>query len=99
LLTAAFCLQRYEMLPGLFGDHLHQPYRARLLPALPEVIAAAEKAGALGGFLSGSGSTMMAVTLSHPEKVAAAMRRVADRLKVSAETLILKADNAGYVIR
>ena len=56
--TAAFASQHYEKLRGTFTDHLHQPFRSRLIPFLPRVIAAAEDAGALGAFLSGSGSAI-----------------------------------------
>ena len=77
-LTAAFASQDYEKLRGAFTDHLHQPFRSKLVPFLPSVIAAAEKAGALGAFLSGSGSTITAVTLHAPKKVAAAMARAAN---------------------
>ena len=58
VIAAAFATKRYGLLRGTFGDRLHQPYRAKLVPFLPEVIAAGEKAGALGGWLSGSGSTI-----------------------------------------
>ena len=73
-ITAAFASKDYNKLRGAFADHLHQPFRKKLIPFLPGVIAAAEKAGALGAFLSGSGSTICAVTLRDPEKIAAAMR-------------------------
>src|SRR5213076_1703853 len=76
-LTAAFVSQEYQNLRSAFADHLHQPFRARLIPFLPRVVAAAEKAGALGGFLSGSGSTIAAVTLHSSKKIAAAMARAA----------------------
>jgi homoserine kinase len=92
-ITAAFASGDYENLRGAFTDHLHQPFRARLIPFLPRVIAAAEKAGAIGAFLSGSGSTICAVTLRNPRKVAAAMLRAA-RTK-AARTLITTADNIG----
>ena len=62
---------------GAFVDFIHQPFRAKLMPFLPGVIAAAEKAGALGAFLSGSGSTICAITLQHPDRIAAAMKRAA----------------------
>ncbi len=62
-LTAALASGRYEKLRGVFGDHLHQPFRAKFVPFLELVIAAAEEAGALGGFLSGSGSTIACLTL------------------------------------
>ena len=59
-LVAALGSGRLDLLPGLFDDRLHQPYRARLMPYLPRLIGAAEKAGAFGAFLSGSGSTVLA---------------------------------------
>jgi homoserine kinase len=83
----------YEKLRGAFVDYIHQPYRKKLLPFFDNVIRAGEKAGALGGFLSGSGSTIICVTLLAPEKVAAAMLR-ASRL-TSARTIITCADNKG----
>lgn len=57
-ITAAFASRKYQQLKGNFHDHLHQPHRAALVPFLPQVLEAAEKAGAIGGFLSGSGSTI-----------------------------------------
>jgi homoserine kinase len=92
-ITAAFASGNYRNLRGAFADHLHQPYRQKLIPFLPRVIAAAEKAGALGAFLSGSGSTIAAVTLHSRKKVAAAMLRAAG--SASAHTLITRADNRG----
>ena len=85
--------RNYEKLRGAFIDHLHQPYRKKLIPFLDDVIKAGEKAGALGGFLSGSGSTIICLTLRSPERVAAAMLR-ASRL-TSARTAITTADNGG----
>ncbi len=72
---------------------MHQPYRKKLMPFFDDVLGAGEKAGALGGFLSGSGSTIICVTLRAPEKVAAAMLR-ASRL-TNARTIITAADNRG----
>jgi homoserine kinase len=92
-ITAAFASGNYRKLRGAFTDHLHQPYRLKLIPFLRRVIAAADKAGALGAFLSGSGSTIAAVTLRSPKKVAAAMLRAAG--SASAHTLITRADNRG----
>jgi homoserine kinase len=91
-ITAAFCLREYELLRGSFRDRLHQPYREPLMPMLPQVIAAGEKAGALGGFLSGSGSTICCVTLSSPERVAEAMLSAGTK---GARTIMTSADNEG----
>jgi homoserine kinase len=56
------------------------------------MVAAAEKAGALGAFLSGSGSTIAAVTLHSSKKIGAAMTRAA---KTPGRTITTHADNRG----
>ena len=76
-----------------FRDGLHQQYRRKLVPFLDDVIASAENAGALGAFLSGSGSSICAVTLHDAEKVASAMQRSA-RLQ-NTRVIITNADNHG----
>jgi homoserine kinase len=96
VVTAAFAAQRYEGLRGAFVDHLHQPFRQKLIPFLPLVISAAEKAGALGAFLSGSGSTICALALKNQDRVAAAMKRAAG--STSVRTIITTADNRGAQI-
>jgi len=90
--TAAFASRDYEKMRGTFSDNLHQPFRTKLIQFLPRVIAAAERAGALGAFLSGSGSAIAAVTLEAPEKISVAMARAA---AVPAHTIITQADNRG----
>jgi homoserine kinase len=92
-ITAAFASRDYHALRGAFADHLHQPFRKKLIPFLDAVIAAAESAGALGAFLSGSGSTICAVTLRSPDKIAAAMLAAASSPR--ARTIITSADNRG----
>jgi homoserine kinase len=96
-ITAAFASGNYEKLRGTFVDQFHQPFRQKLIPFLPRVIAAAEKAGALGAFLSGSGSTICAVTLRNPRKIASAMKRAAK--STSSQIIITTADNRGAQIR
>ena len=91
-LTAAFASRDYERMRGSFFDSLHQPFRVKLIQFLPRVIEAAEQAGALGAFLSGSGSAIAAMTLEAPERIAAAMVRSSD---ASAHTIITHADNRG----
>jgi homoserine kinase len=91
-LTAAFASRDYEKLRGSFSDNLHQPFRAKLIHFLPRAIEAADGAGALGAFLSGSGSAIAAITLKAAEKVASAMARTAG---VPVQTIITHADNRG----
>jgi len=92
-ITAAFTARRYEGLRGAFEDGLHQPFREPLVPFLPKVIAAGEKAGALGGFLSGSGSAICCLTLGNGEEVATAMQRACG--DKDAYTIRTRADNRG----
>lgn len=91
LLTAAFVSQQYELLRGTMRDHLHEPYRLAVNPHLRAAVDAGVAAGALGGYLSGSGSAIACVSLENPVRVADAMRSVAPE----AQTLILHADNTG----
>jgi len=107
-ITAAFASGDYEKLRGVFADQFHQPFRKKLIPFLPHVIAAAEKAGALGAFLSGSGSTICAVTLRNPQRIASAMKRAARASSAksataarstSSQIAITTADNRGVQMR
>jgi len=95
-ITAAFASGHYENLRGVFADSFHQRFREKLIPFLPDVIAAAQRAGALGAFLSGSGSTICAVMLKHREKVVAAMLRAAR--STPARAIIATADNRGVQV-
>jgi homoserine kinase len=95
-ITAAFASRHYSLLRGAFADGLHQPFRESLIPFLPAVIAAGEKAGALGGFLSGSGSTICCVTLESAAEVGEAM--LAAAATPNARVAVVHADNAGMEI-
>jgi homoserine kinase len=92
-IAAAFATRDYKSLRSCFVDYLHQPFRKKLVPFLDRVITAAEGAGALGAFLSGSGSAICALALDESKKIAAAMLR-ASRL-IHAQTVITRADNQG----
>lgn len=95
-IAGAFASGDYEKLRGAFVDKLHQPYREPLVPFLTKTIEAGVGAGALGGWLSGSGSTIACITLQNAEAVAAAMLAASDSPR--ARTIITKADNAGVKI-
>jgi len=95
-IAGAFASGDYAKLAGCFGDRIHQPYRAKLMPFLPEVIDAARESGAIGGWLSGSGSTIACITTKKPEKVGPAMI-LASGLD-QACVIGVRADNAGVKI-
>ncbi|MEY3536812.1 MAG: putative homoserine kinase [Verrucomicrobiota bacterium] len=94
LVTAAFTTGQLEALRGCFDDRIHQPHRAPLIPGMDAILAAGVKAGAVGGWLSGSGSTLMCLALENFEAVAAAMQRKMPQAAVH----ILKPDNAGLKV-
>ena len=97
-IAAAFCTGDYASLRGMFVDHLHQPFRQTLIPGFAPILAAAQEAGALGSFLSGAGSCLMAVTLDNVEAISAAMLDTARKHQLPARVLVLKADNAGVQV-
>jgi homoserine kinase len=94
-IAAAFALGDYASLRGMFVDHLHQPYRRVLIPGFDPILAAAQEAGALGSFLSGAGSCLMALTLDREEAISAAMLEAARKHELPARVVVLKADNEG----
>lgn len=98
-ITAAFFEKKYEEARGSFSDRLHQPYRATLVPGLKDAIHSAEKAGAIGAFLSGAGPTVMAICLKGESTIGAAMKRSLQKAGLkSVEIQVLSADNNGIQI-
>jgi len=89
--VAAVASGRLEDLAGLMDDRFHQPHRARLVPGMEAVIHAGVAAGAVAGWLSGSGSSVMCLALDRFEAVAAAMRGAASGGRV----LVLEPDLNG----
>ena len=61
LLATAFCEERYDFLPVAAKDSLHQQYRLPLITGGDEVFELAQDLGALAGYISGAGPTIMAV--------------------------------------
>lgn len=94
-IASAFANQDYQQLIGAFDDRLHQPYRSELLPFLNAAIEAGTEAGAYGGWLSGSGSTIACITEDHPDAVAKAMQ---DAAKTPAKVIIVEPDNSGVCV-
>ena len=99
LITAVFASGDFSLLRGLFDDKLHQPYRKRLIPQLDAVIGAGMEAGALGGWLSGSGPGIVCITDQKEKTVADAMAGVFTRDRIRCDTHILHADNDGTRVK
>ena len=98
-ITSAFSKGRYEEAVGAFHDCLHQPYRASLVPGLAQAILQAQRAGAIGAFLSGAGPTVMAITTQSANKLGQAMKKaLLQAHHASVEVKILLPDNDGLKI-
>jgi homoserine kinase len=96
--AAALASGHYEDLRGCFTDRFHQPYRGKFLTFLDPTIEAGVAAGALGGWLSGSGSTVACALLESacdPRQVA---ERMLEASGVTAQTRVVGADNQGMRI-
>lgn len=61
-LIGALVNRRPQLLQAAFADRLHVPYRLTLIPRGEEVLKAALQAGAYASTISGSGSTLLAVS-------------------------------------
>lgn len=77
LLTLALSAGKFDYLKIATRDRLHQPARKTLFPAMEKLFQAALGAGAFGVFLSGSGSTIMALSSggSSANEIARAMEK------------------------
>ncbi len=96
LFLAAMQAGRLDLLREAAQDRLHQPYRAPLVPGMPEVLAEGERAGALACFLSGAGPTLLALTTGDGsdigQKMVACWKACAN---VSARAEVLAIDRDG----
>ncbi len=83
---------RLDMLSAMSDDRLHEPYRVPHFPQLPELVAAARSAGALGASLSGAGSTVIALADDEAaaKRAAAAMAEAAHRLDLAGRATVVR---------
>ena len=95
LLVAGMGLNRTQYFEVATQDRLHQPYRQSLFPAVKVIFAAARAAGALGVFVSGSGSTILALTEGREMTVAYEMFEAARLTGVPGRLEITKPTGRG----
>ncbi len=99
-LTAALLTGEYDRLAHAVADFMHEPFRLPLIPGARDAIQAGVAAGALTGWLSGSGSSVLCV--ARPRKaptVARAMGRAFTAAGVRSREHLLHADNRGLQVR
>lgn len=98
LLVGAMVAGDLSLLDEATRDRLHQPYRAKLLPGMVEVLEVARQGGALAAFLSGAGSTVAALVSQGAETVGAEMAEAWSRTGLRAEVKVLAIDREGVQV-
>lgn len=98
LLTKAFCNNDFKLLQEAMQDKLHQPYRAKLIPVMQEIITSALENGAYGACLSGSGPSMVAFcNKNKTQDVSKCMAKIWKKETVPTKIFILDFDKNGAV--
>ena len=95
LLVAGMATNHPEYLDVATQDRLHQPYRQPLFPAMKLLMKAARDAGALGAFLSGSGSTVLALAQGREMTVAYEMAEAARQAAVEGTVKVTQPTSLG----
>ena len=98
LLVAAMAAGDLSLLDEATRDRLHQPYRAKLIPGMDEVLDAARRAGALAAFLSGAGSTLVALVDRGAETVGGEMAEAWARKGMQSEVKVLTVEHEGVKV-
>ena len=95
--VAGIAAGRTDLLARMTVDRLHEPYRAKVFPQLPRLVAAAREAGALGACLSGAGSTVMAFvdSMTGISRVEGAFAAAAADTDLEGRILVVEPRNAG----
>ena len=95
LLIAGMATDKSEYFKLATQDRLHQPYRESLFPAMKLLFRAALDCGALGVFLSGSGSTVLALTGGREMTVAYEMAEAARQAGVQGQVRVTRPSAQG----
>ena len=98
-LVAALATGDYAQLRHAVTDFMHEPYRLPRIPGGRAAIDAGIAAGALTGWLSGSGSSVLCLAQRGGEgPVGDAMRAAFTQVKIPCDVRALTADNVGLVV-
>ena len=95
LLVNGLSTGRMDMLKVATQDRLHQPARQDIFPAMKYIIRAALDAGAVGAFLSGGGSSVLALATSRAMTIGYEMANAADKVGVSGDLRVTRPTTLG----
>ena len=82
-------------------DLLHQPWRTRLFPEAPELLARLRRAGAVVATWSGAGPSLLGICAdrSLAARVAKEGERALEQAGLAGRALVAEADLEGLVVR
>ncbi|WP_304509432.1 homoserine kinase [Anaerotignum sp.] len=96
LLVASIMSGKLENLSMAMEDKIHQPYRSQLIPNMDRIFEQAKEYGAVASYLSGAGSTLMAMVMKeHAEQFQIEMSKYLQTLPDHWQLTLLKADLEG----
>lgn len=99
LLTAALATGAWEALGTAVDDRLHQRPRSRMFPAMFDFFEAVTAAGAYAAYLSGGGSTLMALTdAGAAQATQAAFAAVAAERGIEGTGFVTEIDQSGAIV-
>lgn len=94
VLSAQLFSGKVDFHPSFFDDHLHQPYRASLMPGLREVLEMKHPC-LLGLCLSGAGPSILAFAKGNAPEVGDAICQILREKGVESNYSVLAPDNRG----
>lgn len=98
MLISALYNSEFDKLRICFGDRVHQPYRKNLIKNSDAIFKKSRELGSVGEFISGSGSTLMAVLDGNVDEFIKAMREFLDELEDKWNVISLEPDLEGVKI-
>jgi len=94
VLTAQVFSGKAELHRCFFDDRWHQPFRAHMVPGLPEVLAL-DHPDLLGICLSGAGPSLLAFTRGDTAAIGELIQKTLGAKQVTARVYLVGADNRG----
>lgn len=95
MLISALYNNEFDKLRICFEDKIHQPYRKSLIRNFDDVFKKSKDLGSIGEFISGSGSTLMAVVDKNAEKFVSSMKNFLSELEDTWKVILLDPDLQG----
>ena len=95
LLASSFALGKYENFREGTKDRLHQPFRLPLIPGSENIINSSLENGARASYISGAGSTIMAIYKGNHEEAEKFAQKILSDEYPNWKAFILEADNSG----